>query len=167
MASARDPFRVLSLSYDADADAVRRAFRRRARETHPDRGGAADAFHEARAAYDALVADLDGQRLRWRPAAPVPVAPVRTAGLDPAVYPTCLVRISRRRDGKRIVEPVFQSRPARWRPVDAPPPGGTCIERVAESGGMPAYGVWRVPLDAYHTRYVFGPHPAGASRAPR
>ena len=161
MADARDPFRVLALPYDADPAAVRRAFRREALRTHPDRGGAPDAFHEVQVAYRTLSADLDGQRRRWQPSAPRP-----TVRLDRRTYPTCTVRIGRTRDGRRTVEPVLESRPAGWRPGRVAPPGGTCIARVAAAADQPAFGVWTVPLDAHRFRCVFGPPPdADGSRS--
>ena len=162
MDGPRDPFRVLSLSYDAGPEDVRRAFRRLARQTHPDRGGSTEAFHRVRAAYNALADDLEGQRRRWRARpAPPPRRSLRyPAGLDPRVYPTCLVRIGRRRDGRRTVEYDLDSRPSAWRPGAAPPPNGTCRLRVAATEATPAFGVWEVPLDAHRFRCVFGPHPA-------
>ena len=160
-----DPFRVLSLPYDADLDDVRRAFRRLARQTHPDRGGSARAFHEVRAAYGALADDLEGARRRWRPApAPPTRAPRRppayAAGLDPRTYPTCPVRIGRTRDGKRTVAYDVEGRPRGWRPGAAPPPGGECRARYAATEDGPAFGVWVVPLGAHQFRCVFGPDPA-------
>lgn len=49
-----DFFAVLGLGPDADEAAVRRAFRTRARDTHPDRGGDAAAFLRVNQAYEAL-----------------------------------------------------------------------------------------------------------------
>ncbi len=160
MAGPPDPFRVLSLSYDAGPEDVRRAFRRLARQTHPDRGGSTEAFHRVRAAYDALAGDLDGARRRWRtPSVPPPPAPRFPASLDRRTYPTCLVRLGRTRDGRRTVDYVLDSRPGSWRPGRVPPPGGACRLRVGATEGMPAFGVWEVPLDAHRFRCVFGPHP--------
>lgn len=161
MAGPRDPFRVLSLPYDAAPDDVRRAFRRLARQTHPDRGGSADAFHEVRVAYGALADDLDSQRRRWRPA-PGPTSRrgrPYAAGLDPREFPTCPVRISRGYGGKRTLEYEVDARPAGWTPGAAAPRGGTCAERYAATEAAPAFGVWTVPLDAYRFRCVFGPYP--------
>ena len=157
MDPGRDPFRVLSLPYDADADAVRRAFRRRARETHPDRGGSADAFDRVRQAYGALTDDLDGERQRWRPP-PEPTSRY-AAGLDPRVFPTCPVRIGRRRDGRRTVEYDTAARPPGWRPGPAAPPGATCVASVAAAGSVPAFGVWTASAGRRLFRCVFGPHP--------
>ena len=42
---------VLGVSREVDAEALKRAFRIRALETHPDRGGTAEAFREVHAAY--------------------------------------------------------------------------------------------------------------------
>lgn len=152
----RDPFRVLSLPYDAVSDDVRAAFRRLARVTHPDRGGSAAAFHEARAAYAALADDLEGQRRRWR-AAQAPSPAVRfAAGLDPAVFPTCTVRITRARDGMRRLTYLTERRPTGWAPGSSPP-GGQRVASVEATETAPAFGVWTVPLDAHHFRCVFGP----------
>ena len=157
----RDPFRVLALGYDAGPDDVRAAFRRRARETHPDRGGSAAAFHHVRTAYGALTADLEQERLRWgTPEAPAPASRF-AAGLDPRVYPTCPVRISRTRDGRRQLAFETGRRPAGWRPSGPPPPDGTCRTRVPASADAPAFGVWTVPAGPSTFRCVFGPAPRG------
>ena len=160
LSGARDPFRVLSLPYDAGPDDVRQAFRRLARRTHPDRGGSGAAFHEVRAAYVALTDNLEGERRRWR-TAPVPPGrrPHSVAGLHPRTYPTCTVRIGRTRGGTRSVDYDVDSRPRGWRPGPDPPPGGACTARVAATETAPAFGVWVVPLDAYRFRCVFGPYP--------
>lgn len=42
----KDPYAVLGVARSADAQAIMRAYRRRALETHPDHGGDADAFHD-------------------------------------------------------------------------------------------------------------------------
>ena len=158
----RDPFRVLSLPYDADADDVRRAFRRLARQTHPDRGGSVTAFHEVRAAYNALARDLEGERRRWQTPHTPPVGRGRryAAGLDPRIYPTCPVRISRSRDGKRTIDFDVDARPKGWGPGGVPPPGGECRARYPATETSPAFGVWVVPLSPYTFRCVFGPYPA-------
>lgn len=53
---------VLGVAEDAPPADVARAFRRRALETHPDRGGSAVEFIQIQAAYQALQADLPGAR---------------------------------------------------------------------------------------------------------
>ena len=151
----RDPFRVLSLPYDASADDVRRAFRRLARQTHPDRGGSPGAFHAVRVAYGALTGDLDAERRRWQPA-PAPASRY-AAGLDPRTYPTCRVRITRGRDGRRHVAYDASSRPAGWVSGGVAPPGGERKERHAATETAAAFGVWVVPLDSRRFRCVFGP----------
>ncbi len=154
-----DPFRVLSLPYDADSSDVRRAFRRLARQTHPDRGGSVSAFHDVRDAYNVLIEDLEGQRRRWRtPPTPTVGRGRRAAArLDPQMYPTCPVRISRSREGKRIVEFDVDARPRGWRPSAVPPPGGECRARYPATEDSPAFGVWIVPLSPHTFRCVFGP----------
>ena len=149
-----DPFLTLSLGYDAGPDDVRRAFRRAARETHPDRGGSAGAFLRVRQAHDALVANLEAERARWQPAPPAPRYP---GGLDPAVYPTCPV-VVRREYGARRVDYDVSARPRDWWP-GPPPPGGTCVASHASTGGAPAFGVWTVPVGPSTFRCVFGPPP--------
>lgn len=78
---ARSPYDILGVSASASHDELRRAYRLKLRETHPDTGGAAAHFHavqhawelvgtpEARAAYDrGGVRSEDGRT--WAPAAP-------------------------------------------------------------------------------------------------
>src|SRR4029078_332634 len=45
--AGRDLFAILGLPWDADTEAVRRAWRTTARRTHPDQGGDAEAFRAA------------------------------------------------------------------------------------------------------------------------
>lgn len=47
---------LLALPADADEDAVKRAYRRLARERHPDAGGDVDAFRDLQRAYERLLA---------------------------------------------------------------------------------------------------------------
>jgi curved DNA-binding protein CbpA len=54
---------VLRLAPGASLDEVRRAFRQRALETHPDTGGDDASFRAVRRAYERLVAKLARQRL--------------------------------------------------------------------------------------------------------
>ncbi|MEM6328446.1 MAG: J domain-containing protein [Bacteroidota bacterium] len=154
MDGTRDPFRVLSLPYDAAPDDVRRAFRRLARETHPDAGGSASAFHQVHAAYNALTADLERERGTWAP--PGEVSPY-VAGLDPSLYPTCPVHLDRNDKGQQTVVFDVESRPEDWTPGSLPPPGGACHESHAATGTAPAFGVWIVALPDRRFRCVFGP----------
>ena len=160
MDRSRDPFVILALPYDATLDDVRRAFRKRARETHPDRGGSADAFHRVRQAHDALIADLDGARLQWSVRqTPVPPPSRFAGGLDPRAFPTYPVRTARSREGAHRLQFPTEAAPPGWRPGPVPPPGGTCHVRVAATETAPAYGVWTVPLGARTFRCVYGPDP--------
>lgn len=49
------PYDVLGLDADADEADIERAYRRRVKETHPDRGGSAVEFRRVREAYEAVV----------------------------------------------------------------------------------------------------------------
>mgnify|MGYP006428282139 CR=1 FL=1 len=62
-----DSFAVLGVDRDADDKAIKRAYRRRAKETHPDRGGSEAEFKRVKDAYEAIregdvdrAADADG-----------------------------------------------------------------------------------------------------------
>ncbi len=52
--ATNDPYAVLGVAPGADPAAVRRAFRRCARHTHPDAGGDAQAFVRVHRAYEML-----------------------------------------------------------------------------------------------------------------
>lgn len=57
------PFDVLRIDPDADEEAVRAAYQRRVKETHPDLGGSADELQLVVAAYEAITA-ADGTDAR-------------------------------------------------------------------------------------------------------
>jgi hypothetical protein len=93
------PYEVLGVEADASSTELRRAYRRRLRETHPDTGGAADKFSavqraweqvgtpEARAAYDngtQKVWDLDDTPRTWAP--PPPTARASTSRPQARTY---------------------------------------------------------------------------------
>ena len=66
LAGARDglleELRLLGVSADADEEAIRRAYRLRAMETHPDRGGSKEAFQQVQEAlHQGLSARREGQ----------------------------------------------------------------------------------------------------------
>ena len=48
------PFDVLSVDPDAEDAEIKRAYRRRAKEAHPDQGGSVEEFQRVRAAYEAI-----------------------------------------------------------------------------------------------------------------
>ena len=160
-ATARDPFAVLGIPYTATADDARRAFRRLAMETHPDRNPGVDGapFRAAREAHDALEADFEGCRHRWgvrsdspdtarsmweqanarhrRP--PQRPAPVE---IDPAVYPPA--RVQDGAAGGYTVDP--STLPTGWTVPATPPPGALCLIVVqSPDDGVPWAGVWMLP----------------------
>lgn len=47
-------FRILKVNSDVDDEGLKSAYRQRSRETHPDHGGSAEAFHEVNEAYQVL-----------------------------------------------------------------------------------------------------------------
>ncbi len=71
-----NPFEVLGVRPGASADEVRAAWRRRARATHPDRGGDEATFTEVLEAYRTLTG---GQAPRT-PRSGAPVVFIRTTG---------------------------------------------------------------------------------------
>ncbi|WP_435333033.1 ferredoxin Fer [Haloarchaeobius sp. TZWWS8] len=54
------PFEILHVDPDADEDEIRRAYRRRAKETHPDQGGSRREFQRVKEAYEELTASGGG-----------------------------------------------------------------------------------------------------------
>lgn len=66
--------RILGLRRPVEPDALKRAYRERAREHHPDRGGDPRTFQQVRAAYELL--RHDGQATRRSPPRPAPTASV-------------------------------------------------------------------------------------------
>lgn len=50
------PYEILQIDPDADESEIRRAYRRRAKETHPDGGGSAREFQRVREAYEEITA---------------------------------------------------------------------------------------------------------------
>ncbi|MFC4358688.1 ferredoxin Fer [Halobium salinum] len=58
------PFDVLDVSPDADDTEIKRAYRRRVKEAHPDHGGSRDEFARVRAAYEATKTDYPERAFR-------------------------------------------------------------------------------------------------------
>ncbi len=55
VARAVDPYALLGVTADADLEAIKAAFRKKALEHHPDHGGSAEAFIAIKRAYDGIV----------------------------------------------------------------------------------------------------------------
>jgi DnaJ domain len=92
-----DPHEVLGVRVDADTREIRAAFRRYAREHHPDRGGGGEEFAVGEAAYRQLQAAGDGGPAR--PAGSNVVFHRRARGWDRVAVPVrrMLARAARRR----------------------------------------------------------------------
>ncbi|PSQ15346.1 ferredoxin [Halobacteriales archaeon QS_8_69_73] len=79
------PFEVLHVDPDADDAELKRAYRRRAKEAHPDRGGSVEEFRRVKAAYETIrsgeadLPDVDGSG----PDADADTDGPRTAGATP------------------------------------------------------------------------------------
>jgi DnaJ domain len=59
-----DPFVLLGIANDAPLEDIKTAFRKKALEHHPDRGGTAEAFMMIKRAYDAIVKRRHRRRSR-------------------------------------------------------------------------------------------------------
>ncbi len=59
--TAFNPYKVLRVRSSAPAERIKKAFRKRSKETHPDVGGSQDAFMEVRRAYF-ILADPERRR---------------------------------------------------------------------------------------------------------
>jgi hypothetical protein len=94
------PYGVLGLATDATEVEIRRAFRRAALATHPDRGGDRDRFEIVHGAYAALRRDSGPTCLHTdkvpaedtKQAAPVRSTPVRSTPVRPAQVRSATVR---------------------------------------------------------------------------
>jgi curved DNA-binding protein CbpA len=85
MALIRDPYRILGLPRDATLDEVKAAYRRLAKQSHPDSAGekALPRFLAIQAAYELLTEGPHALRLGARSAArPAPPRPARPAAAD-------------------------------------------------------------------------------------
>jgi len=57
----KTPYEVLGVGKDADKETLKRAYRKRSRETHPDRGGSNEEFREVSTAF-AVLSDPERRR---------------------------------------------------------------------------------------------------------
>lgn len=62
VAKKRTPYEVLGVPPDADGETVKKAHRKRSRETHPDRGGSAEEFREVSTAFAVISDPMRRQR---------------------------------------------------------------------------------------------------------
>ena len=82
---AKDLYEILGVSKDASESEIKKAFRRRARELHPDVNKAADAedqFKELNEAYDVL--SRPNKRAQYRPLRDHPALRAADMAEDPA-----------------------------------------------------------------------------------
>lgn len=120
-ALASDPYAALGVAPSADEGSVRRAYRRRVLETHPDRpDGSSAEFRRVQAAYDAL-RDPEWRALaesRWG------AMPVLTPShVDATLWPgeTRTYHVTIENGGPREAPlSITRDRSAIWRIVDAP-----------------------------------------------
>ena len=54
MDMSKNHYVVLGIEENATQEEIKKAYRRKASETHPDKGGSVEAFQEVQAAYDML-----------------------------------------------------------------------------------------------------------------
>jgi hypothetical protein len=100
-----DPFAVLGLQPDADADAVRGARRRLAMALHPDRGGDVEHMRAVNAAFEEAMARLGGQSSEVTAPATATSATTGAGTSDPARSATVTGRHAPRGEsGRRWVE---------------------------------------------------------------
>ena len=64
MAQTPDYYKTLGVPRDADADTIKKAFRKLARKYHPDAGGDEAKFKEINEAYEVLSDDEKAQAIR-------------------------------------------------------------------------------------------------------
>jgi curved DNA-binding protein CbpA len=69
-----DLYAILGVPRDADRATIRRAYRDKARRTHPDSGGSSQEFEQVKAAYDTLIDEV--RRRRYDETGEVPGAQV-------------------------------------------------------------------------------------------
>ena len=60
-----DYYAILGVSRDADQSEIKKAYRKKARELHPDYGGDEEAFKELSVAYETLSDPEKRRRIRW------------------------------------------------------------------------------------------------------
>lgn len=84
--SSPDFYSVLGIAPDADQKTIRAAYRRRAREAHPDQGGSAEDFHRVQEAWETLGSEESRSvydRARGTSGGPTPE---EDSGLDGGTY---------------------------------------------------------------------------------
>jgi|GEM_PF-556079 len=163
--SGEDHYSVLGVPRDGSADEIRRAFRRIARECHPDVAGndpaAAERFKRVRAAYEVLVdpdarARYDRRHDGYRPRTPRPPPGPgkRDLNLDDLV------------DGFSVDDFGFGDRKAPGRPPPRPPPPPRDLEVTVDVDVGVALLGGRVAVDSPGGRLMVG-IPEGTSSGAR
>lgn len=61
VAKKKSPYEVLGVGEKSDGETIKRAYRKRSRETHPDRGGSSEQFREVSTAF-VLLSDPERRR---------------------------------------------------------------------------------------------------------
>lgn len=159
-----DHYAVLGLTPAADAAAVKRAYRRRARDLHPDSGGAADsqAFAELYAAYHTL-GDAGRRRIYdgqtrsgagWRETVRRPAAPARRGPFLAGLGLTLALLVA-----AAFVLDAYDREEALRRGPSWSPSGGGAALPVAEAPARPT------PAEVLRTS-ALAPEPAPAAEGP-
>lgn len=129
--AAISPYSLLGVTAASNPEEIRAAYKRRALETHPDKGGDPEEFLRVKQAYEAITSGK-----ATPPGTPPGRPPCRPPRFNPDVAdPTCGVPLSERLARKRPPQPVEEELQTGFSAV----PGGPTAKRVAER--MAAGGV--------------------------
>ena len=145
MGPVPDPYRVLGLARGATLDEVKRAYRRLAKEHHPDSGGerALPRFLEIQAAYEQLVGPATGRGRAARPAPGARPSPWQAedsrAEATRRAYGTRARRPSSRTAPPPPDEPPRERPPRRGRSPNKATPGSTTYDGAEDEPFEPGW----------------------------